>query len=697
MPSLPALGTKPWKDQLETWLLAAHNADGSNKSDTAKADVASAVMDGDAAGGVLSGTFPSPGLAASVAGNGIGVSANVLSVNVDGVTLEIVGDSLQIKAGGVTAAKVAADVATQAELDAHTGQAAGAHAATAISSTATGDVAATTVQAAIAELAAEKQAISAKGAVNGYASLDASGLVPTAQLPAMNYVPLDGVIVAATRILTNKLLAGDAQPAFRILGSGRHEWGPGGATAPDVYMYRAGNQTVEVAPWFRVNDPVTGSTVLVGGSTNWPYIVNQVGAGAGGAGIAMYSTLARNTISDWEIYTQSGLDGLQFYSDEAAAVTSRLTRSGLILDLLNAGQKLIFGSAGDTNVYRRAADVLGTDDAIYAKGGIVSMEAAAQQIALWTDGRLYFGTALDTSLYRAAADLLATDDGFLVALGIFSYRPTGTPTAAIFSGGLNSDTVDRFRILGNGTMEWGSGSVTRDTTLYRSGASALKTDGTFEAVGRVLPASLGSGTRDGTKFLRDDGTWQVAGADLVYNGDYPANTPYTDGDIVIYNNVAYMCVRPTSAAPVPTDWPLLPSVVNGQFLKGVSGAPAWAALTAPDIPGLVTADTGWTNLTLTGGAAHYSAPYGPGQYRKLANGMVQMQGLITSGGPSVTIATLPVGYRPASGRTLIFGGAMSGTFTADMLRLDGSGILQIQGVSAGNWVSLTCVSYFAEG
>lgn len=41
--------------------------------------------------------------------------------------------------------------------------------------------------------------------------------------------------------------------------------------------------------------------------------------------------------------------------------------------------------------------------------------------------------------------------------------------------------------------------------------------------------------------------------DLVYDGDFPAGTPYVDGEIVVYNGVAYMCVRPTTAAP--SAWP----------------------------------------------------------------------------------------------------------------------------------------------
>lgn len=71
-----------------------------------------------AAGGTLNGTYPNPGLATSVAGDGLTNSASVLSVNVDGSTIETNADTLRVKDGGITAAKVAADVATQAELDA---------------------------------------------------------------------------------------------------------------------------------------------------------------------------------------------------------------------------------------------------------------------------------------------------------------------------------------------------------------------------------------------------------------------------------------------------------------------------------------------------------------------------------------------------------------------------------------------------
>lgn len=58
------------------------------------------------AGGALDGSYPNPGLAASVAGAGLAESSDVLSVNVDGSTLEINSDTLRVKAAGILASHI---------------------------------------------------------------------------------------------------------------------------------------------------------------------------------------------------------------------------------------------------------------------------------------------------------------------------------------------------------------------------------------------------------------------------------------------------------------------------------------------------------------------------------------------------------------------------------------------------------------
>jgi hypothetical protein len=48
--------------------------------------------------------------------------------------------------------------------------------------------------------------------------------------------------------------------------------------------------------------------------------------------------------------------------------------------------------------------------------------------------------------------------------------------------------------------------------------------------------------------------WDLeGGVNLDYKGSWVAGS-YVDGDVVVHQGVTYMCVRPTSAAPVP--WPL---------------------------------------------------------------------------------------------------------------------------------------------
>src|SRR5215471_5160119 len=115
--------------------------------------------------------------------------------------------------------------------------------------------------------AALYQLRSEKAQPSGYASLDAGGLVPVAQLPPGIGLPADTVVVAATRIISNKLLAGDAQPSWRIFGSGKMEWGPGGSTAIDTNLYRAAagqlktdNLIIAVQGYYAA--PMAGATSL---------------------------------------------------------------------------------------------------------------------------------------------------------------------------------------------------------------------------------------------------------------------------------------------------------------------------------------------------------------------------------------------------------------------------------------------------
>lgn len=71
------------------------------------------------AGGVLDGTYPNPGLAASVAGAGLSESSDVLAVNVDNSTIEINADTVRVKDDGITSAKIAADAVGSSEIAAN--------------------------------------------------------------------------------------------------------------------------------------------------------------------------------------------------------------------------------------------------------------------------------------------------------------------------------------------------------------------------------------------------------------------------------------------------------------------------------------------------------------------------------------------------------------------------------------------------
>jgi hypothetical protein len=120
--------------------------------------------------------------------------SNVPSGNLDATDVQSALDELQD------------DVDTRAldsDLDAHIADTTGAHAASAISNTPSGNLAATDVQTALDELQSDvddRVLLTAVGAANGVASLDAGGKVPSSQLPALALVDVSVVADEAAQL-----------------------------------------------------------------------------------------------------------------------------------------------------------------------------------------------------------------------------------------------------------------------------------------------------------------------------------------------------------------------------------------------------------------------------------------------------------------------------------------------------------------
>jgi hypothetical protein len=68
------------------------------------------------------------------------------------------------------------------------------------------------------------------------------------------------------------------------------------------------------------------------------------------------------------------------------------------------------------------------------------------------------------------------------AIRIFTDAAT---SPAPFTTTVSGDAVNRFAVTANARIEFGSGTATRDTNLYRSGANALKTDDALDVVGAL--------------------------------------------------------------------------------------------------------------------------------------------------------------------------------------------------------------------
>ena len=108
----------------------------------------------------------------------------------------------------------------------------------------------------------------------------------------------------------------------------------------------------------------------------------------------------------------------------------------------------------------------------------------------------------------------------------------------------------------------------------------------------------------------------AAGAELTYEGDYSGATTYQDGDVVVKDGIAYLCVGgPTTTAPDPVPWGaamLVASVPTGALTQfaGAAAPTGWllcdgASLLRADYAALFTV-IGTAYGTVDG--THFSIP-----------------------------------------------------------------------------------------
>ncbi len=193
--------------------------------------------------------------------------------------------------------------------------------------------------------------------------------------------------------------------------------------------------------------------------------------------------------------------------------------------------EILFGTAGDVNLYRSAANTLKTDDSLAVNWSLLVDTADSGY-------KLYFGSAADTNLYRPSANLLRTNDNFQV----------------------------------DNTLYFGSAA---DTNLYRPSANVLKTDDNLIVAGGVIVIGDDGNIYDnGTNVIKTDDTFQVAGS-LVMTGDASTITHVIETKAVLVGPIDAI-VSDTNPANIDDDpFRIRPSTADSAYDV------AWASFKLP--------------------------------------------------------------------------------------------------------------------
>lgn len=109
-------------------------------------------------------------------------------------------------------------------------------------------------------------------------------------------------------------------------------------------------------------------------------------------------------------------------------------------------------------------------------------------------------------------EIRITSDGSVGGVALFGWNGS-TATDRAIATDITGDTSNRYSMDGNGKMWWGPGNASQDTTLYRNGVAALKTEGSIAVEGELIvngasPVVTAPGTNAGLE-IKNNGAGQI--------------------------------------------------------------------------------------------------------------------------------------------------------------------------------------------
>lgn len=356
------------------------------------------------------------------------------------------------------------------------------------------------------------------------------------------------------------------------------------------------------------------------------------------------------------------------------------------------------------NLYKYQAIVTNSDGAtITTNAATLTVTATSYTSLVLQNAWANYGSGYATAGYIKTSDSLVMLKG-LIASGVatsgtiiatlpLGYRPANN---LMFTTETNSNVPSRVDINPDGTIRIQIGS---NGWLSLDGINFLPTGSPYA----FTPMTLSNG------WVNYGGSWQTAG----YTLDGMGRT-HIQGLIANGSTTSASLISSLPAANLPSLYQHLNAASNnswgfiaaaqtnstypGAGIQFKGGSNAYLSLnnmfytsSLPASGSCPSAVGGWCNLTLQTGWVWYSATgiFATPQYTKSADGVVTLKGLITGG--TGTIATLPVGYRPAA-RLLLEAPSNSASARVD---IDASGnILFMTG--SNTWFSLDGINFLAE-